>query len=57
MRRALAAATIVVLLALGLVLVWSVYQHHHDAEPYSRDEAVVSLTSDQVLEKFTLAFG
>jgi len=45
-RRVFAAMTIIVILALAVTLLWRVYVHHVDAEPYSRDEPVaVSLPS------------
>jgi len=45
-RRVLAAVTIVVILALAVTLLWRVYVHHLNAEPYGQDEPVaVSLPS------------
>ena len=39
-RRIASLAGIVVLIALALVLLWRVYLHHEQAEPYDRDEPV-----------------
>jgi hypothetical protein len=39
-RRIAALAGIVVLLGLALVLLWRVYLHHQQADPYDRDEPV-----------------
>ena len=44
MRRIAAAVGIVILLALAGALLWRVYVHHTQAEPYHSDEpAVVEL--------------
>jgi len=40
MRRLIAALAIVVLLALGLTLLWRVYVHHVETEPY---DSILSL--------------
>jgi hypothetical protein len=37
-RRIASLAGIVVLLALALTLLWRVYVHHHQADPYDREE-------------------
>ena len=39
-RRIAALAGIIVLLALALSLLWRVYVHHRQANPYERDEPV-----------------
>ncbi|HVE70697.1 MAG TPA: hypothetical protein VNI54_04955 [Thermoanaerobaculia bacterium] len=39
-RRIAALAGIVVLIALALSLLWRVYLHHQQADPYSREEPV-----------------
>lgn len=39
-RRIASLAGIVVLIALALVLLWRVYLHHEQADPYDRDEPV-----------------
>ncbi|HYC90879.1 MAG TPA: hypothetical protein VEO54_16800 [Thermoanaerobaculia bacterium] len=39
-RRIASLAGIVILLALALVLLWRVYLHHQQADPYDRDEPV-----------------
>lgn len=38
MRRLLAFLGIVLLLVLATTLLWQVYLHHHEADPYERDE-------------------
>ena len=38
MRRFVSLVGIVVLLALAMTLLWRVYQHHTQAEPYRDDE-------------------
>ena len=40
-RRLLATIGIVAILALALTLLWRVYVHHTNAEPYDKDEPVV----------------
>jgi len=40
LRRIASLAGIVVLIALALTLLWRVYLHHHQADPYEREEAV-----------------
>ena len=37
-RRIASLAGIVVLLALAATLLWQVYVHHHQADPYDREE-------------------
>ena len=39
-RRIASLAGIVVLIALALTLLWRVYLHHQQADPYDRDEPV-----------------
>lgn len=39
-RRIASLAGIVVLIALALTLLWRVYLHHEQADPYDRDEPV-----------------
>jgi hypothetical protein len=39
-RRLASIAGIIVLLALALTLLWRVYLHHQQADPYTRDEPV-----------------
>lgn len=39
-RRLASIAGIIVLLALALVLLWRVYLHHQQADPYDREEPV-----------------
>ena len=39
-RRLASLAGIVVLIALALTLLWRVYLHHHQADPYEREEPV-----------------
>ena len=36
-RRIASIAGIIVLLALAVALLWRVYLHHQQADPYSRD--------------------
>lgn len=43
MRRALALLGFVIVLALAAALLWRVFVHHMDAEPYVDDPAVVRL--------------
>jgi hypothetical protein len=38
MRRLLAFLGIIVLLVLATTLLWQVYVHHQEADPYDRDE-------------------
>ena len=54
-RRIASLAGIVALIALALVLLWRVYLHHEQAEPYDRDEPVtVELDVRQItFVKFT----
>ena len=42
-RRLLASLGIVAILALAMTLLWRVYVHHTNAEPYGNDEPVVVL--------------
>ncbi|HET7435481.1 MAG TPA: hypothetical protein VFN10_12305 [Thermoanaerobaculia bacterium] len=42
MRRLLASLAIVVLLGLALTLLWRVYEHHRDSEPYSHEPNVIA---------------
>jgi type II secretory pathway component PulM len=37
-RRAVAFLGIVLLLVLAMTLLWQVYEHHREADPYERDE-------------------
>jgi hypothetical protein len=39
-RRIASLAGILVLIALALTLLWRVYLHHQQADPYDRDEPV-----------------
>lgn len=39
-RRIAALAGIVIVIALALALLWRVYLHHQQADPYGRDEPV-----------------
>jgi hypothetical protein len=39
-RRIAALAGIVVVIALALTLLWRVYLHHEQADPYAREEPV-----------------
>jgi hypothetical protein len=39
-RRIASLAGIVVLIVLAVVLLWRVYLHHEQADPYDRDEPV-----------------
>ena len=39
-RRIASIAGIIVLLALAMALLWRVYLHHRQADPYTRDEPV-----------------
>jgi hypothetical protein len=39
-RRIASLAGMVVLIALALTLLWRVYLHHQQADPYDRDEPV-----------------
>lgn len=39
-RRIASLAGIVILIALALTLLWRVYLHHNQADPYQREEAV-----------------
>jgi hypothetical protein len=39
-RRIASLAGIVVLIAFALALLWRVYLHHEQADPYDRDEPV-----------------
>ena len=38
MRRLLAFLGIALLLVLAMTLLWQVYLHHQEADPYDRDE-------------------
>ena len=40
LRRIASLAGIIVLIALALTLLWRVYVHHNQADPYEREEAV-----------------
>ena len=40
LRRIASLAGIIVLIALALTLLWRVYLHHNQADPYEREEAV-----------------
>lgn len=59
LRRIASLAGIVVLIALALTLLWRVYLHHHQADPYEREEAVtVELFSRRKsYERFALNYG
>ena len=39
-RRIASIAGIIALLALAMALLWRVYLHHQQADPYTRDEPV-----------------
>ena len=39
-RRIASVAGIVILIALALAFLWRVYLHHHQADPYEREEPV-----------------
>ena len=39
-RRIAALAGIIVIIALAMSLLWRVYLHHQQADPYSREEPV-----------------
>ena len=39
-RRIASLAGIIVLIALAVALLWRVYLHHEQADPYDRDEPV-----------------
>lgn len=43
-RRFLAAITIIVILALAATLLWRVYVHHVNAEPYSHQDEPVAVS-------------
>lgn len=45
MRRFLSIIGIVVLLALAMTLLWRVYSHHTQAEPYDDDEPAVVMNA------------
>ena len=48
MRRLMALFGIVVLLALASALLWRVYVHHTNAEPYESDEPAVVELAEKV---------
>ena len=43
-RRLLAAITIIVILALAATLLWRVYVHHMNAEPYGHQDEPVAVS-------------
>jgi hypothetical protein len=43
-RRLLAAVTIIVIIALAVTLLWRVYVHHVNAEPYGHDDEPVAVS-------------
>lgn len=59
LRRIASLAGIVALIALALTLLWQVYLHHSQADPYDREEAVtVELFSwSKNYEPFALNYG
>ena len=46
-RRIAALAGIVIVIALALSLLWRVYLHHQQADPYDRDEPVTVELDDR----------
>ena len=57
-RRIASLAGIVVLIALALTLLWRVYLHHNQADPYEREEAVTVelLTPSKIYERCALNY-
>ena len=51
MRRFLSMVGIVVLLALAMTLLWRVYSHHVQAEPYDDEEPAVVTIGAKITDR------